>query len=135
MWAYLQDVHILEKTLPGCKKLTAVGDGLYDAELGLDIGPIKGSFSGEVRLLDRQAPESYRLMLHGSGKPGEVDADAVIRLVENGIDTEVVCESEAHVTGMMASVGQRVMGSVARMLLSRFFKGVETELKKATLSS
>ncbi len=135
VWEYLQDVGVLERTLPGCKKLTPVGDGRYDAELGLDVGPIKGSFAGEVTLLDLNVPESYRLRLRGSGKPGEVDADAVIRLVETGTGTEVICESEAQVTGMLASVGQRVMGSVARMLLGRFFKGVEAEMQKATLRS
>ena len=135
VWEYLQDVKVLEKTLPGCKRLTPVGGGLFDAELGLDIGPVKGTFAGEVKLTEQQEPSRYRLILHGRGKPGELDADAVIRLEETGEGTNVVCESETRVTGVLASVGQRIMGSVARMLLGRFFKSVATELDKASQSS
>jgi uncharacterized protein len=135
VWVYLHDADILAKTLPGCKRLQDAGDGHFLTEMGLDIGPVKGLFTGTVDLLERDEPNQYRLLLKGTGKPGELEADARVYLTRTVDGTEVRCEAEAHVTGIMASVGQRIMGGVARLLLSRFFKNVEGELKKAAARS
>ena len=131
IWDFLQDEDVLKKTLPGCRTFEEIEDNLYNAELGLDIGPVKGSFEGEVRLSEQQEPESYRLLLKGKGKPGEVNADALITLKENGDGTIVSCEADVQVTGVLAGVGQRVMGSVAKLILGRFFKAVAKEMDEA----
>ena len=87
IWTYLQDEDVLKKTLPGCRTFEEIDDNLYNAELGLNIGPVKGKFEGEVRLSEQQEPVSYRLLLKGKGKPGEVNADALITLTENEVGT------------------------------------------------
>jgi|SRR5690625_1049662 len=132
IWAYLQDASVLRKTLPGCQKFEQIDDDLYNAELGLNIGPVKGTFSGEVRLSEQQEPESYRLLLKGKGTPGEVNADAFITLEENGSKTSLTCEADVQVTGVLARVGQRVMGGVAKLILGRFFNAVASEMKQST---
>ncbi len=135
VWDYLQNPQVLEKTLPGCKKFHQIGERRYSVELGLDIGPVKGLFSGSVDLLELVEPNQYRLILKGSGKPGELEADARIYLHGNESGTDLKCSADTHVTGIMASVGQRIVGGVARALLSRFFKNVEGEIKKAATPS
>ena len=131
IWSYLQDEDVLRKTLPGCREFEQIEDNLYRAELGLDIGPVKGSFEGKVRLSEQQEPESYRLLLKGKGKPGEIDADALITLNETEDGTTLTCVADVHVTGVLARVGQRVMGSVAKLILGRFFKAVADEMKQS----
>lgn len=135
VWEFLQSPEVLKKTLPGCKKFEPLSDGGYDVEMGLSVGPIKGLFTGQVQLLEQEAPHSYRLLMKGRGKPGELQADAKILLTQTDQGTQVSCQSEAHSTGIMASLGQRVMGSVARMILSQFFKSVDTELRKTAFHS
>src|SRR5690625_929070 len=130
IWMYLQDKEVLRKTLPGCRSFEQIDDHLYNAELGLNIGPVKGRFEGEVRLSEQHEPESYRLLLNGKGKPGEVHADALITLNENEAGTTLICDAEVHVNGVLASVGQRVMGSVSKLILGRFFKAVADEMKQ-----
>jgi uncharacterized protein len=135
VWFYLHNPDILAKTLPGCKRLQEAGKGHFLTEMGLDIGPVKGLFTGTVDLLELDKPNHYRLLLKGTGKPGELEADAFVYLEETEDGTEVRCDAEAHVTGVMASVGQRIMGGVARLLLGRFFKNVESEMKKTAARS
>jgi len=135
VWDYLQNEQILAKALPGCKRFTATGDGKYDAELGLDLGPIKGAFEGQVEISDVNVPESYRLRLHGRGMPGELTADSQVELCEKDGKTEVTCVADAQATGLLASVGQRVMGSIARMMLGKFFKAVEAQMREAALET
>ena len=131
VWDYLQNPDVLSKTLPGCRTFVNSGEDHFKVDMGLDVGPVKGMFAGTVDLLELSEPFRYRLVLKGSGKPGELEADAHVYLNESDFGTDVLCDAEANVTGIMASVGQRIMGGVARMLLSRFFKSVEAEIKKA----
>ncbi len=129
VWSSLQDEQVLRRSLPGCRKLVGVAEGAYDAELGLNVGPVKGVFTGEVKLSELREPESYRLTMSGKGKPGEIRGDARIRLEEAERGTLLVCDAEAQVTGVLASVGQRVMASVAKLILGQFFKAVEREIQ------
>src|SRR5690606_37053997 len=118
--------------LPGCRKLVGVAEGAYDAELGLNVGPVKGVFTGKVKLSELKEPESYRLTMNGKGKPGEIRGDARIRLEEAEQGTLLVCDAEAQVTGVLDSVGQRIMGSVAKLILGQFFKAVDKEIQRST---
>lgn len=131
LWTYLQDENVLRKTLPGCRKFERIDDNLYSSELGLNFGPVKGTFEGEVRLSEQQEPVSYRLLLKGKGKPGEVNADTLITLNDHEGGTTLTCDADVQVTGILAGVGQRVMGSVARLILGRFFKAVSEEMKQS----
>jgi carbon monoxide dehydrogenase subunit G len=132
VWKFLQDEEVLRRTLPGCQKLEEVSEGVYSAELGLNVGPVKGVFTGEVKLSELQMPESYRLTMSGKGKPGEIRGDARIRLDEAEGRTVLICTADAQVTGVLASVGQRVMGSVAKLILGQFFKAVEKEIQRSS---
>jgi carbon monoxide dehydrogenase subunit G len=131
VWKFLQDEEVLRRSLPGCQKLEEVSEGVYSAELGLNVGPVKGMFTGEVKLSELREPESYRLTISGKGKPGEIRGDARIQLEEAEGGTVLICTSEAQVTGVLASVGQRVMGSVAKLILGQFFKAVEKEIQRS----
>lgn len=131
VWTYLHNPRVLEKTLPGCKKLSNAGEGHYLVEMGLDLGPVKGLFTGTVDLTELEEPNRYRLLLKGIGKPGELESDTRILLRPTEGGTDVLCSAEVHMTGMMATFGQRIMSGVARLLLSRFFKNVESEMRKA----
>ncbi|MBE3551946.1 MAG: carbon monoxide dehydrogenase subunit G [Kyrpidia tusciae] len=131
LWSILNDPDVLKRRLPGCKRLEEVGEGKYTSELGLDVGPVKGTFTGEVEVRDPHPPKEYKLHVKGSGKPGGIDALAQIRLEQQDGNTILTCAADAHVTGIMASVGQRIMGGVAKLLLGQFFKGVDQEIKRA----
>ncbi|WP_019120657.1 CoxG family protein [Brevibacillus massiliensis] len=135
VWKYIQDEQVLKKSLPGCQSFQEVKEGVYHAEMGLSVGPVKGLFTGEVQQVDQQEPAFYRLLVRGKGKPGEIDAVADMKLEEEGQGTKLICTSQVQVTGVLASVGQRVMGGVAKLVLGQFFKAVDKEMKQLMLPS
>lgn len=131
VWNYIQNEQVLKKSLPGCKSFEQVGESKYHAEMGLSVGPVKGVFTGEVQQVDQEAPRFYRLLVKGKGKPGEIDAVAGMELEESGNQScKLTCIADVQVTGLLASVGQRVMGGVAKLILGQFFKEVEKEMKR-----
>ncbi|WP_245671204.1 CoxG family protein [Pseudobacillus wudalianchiensis] len=130
LWKTLQNKEALRRSLPGCQSFEEVEDNVFNAELGINIGPVKGAFTGVVRQVDINEPESYRLLLEGKGKPGEIDADAQMSLEETDEGTILTCRADVKVTGVLAAVGQRVMGGVAKVILGQFFKDIQKETKE-----
>jgi carbon monoxide dehydrogenase subunit G len=127
VWAAFLDPTTLAAAIPGCEKLEVIGPDEYKAVMKIGVGPIKGTFEGKVRLMDQQPPERYRMAVEGTGAPGFVRGEAVMRLEDAGAATRVAYDADVQVGGLIASVGQRMLGGVSRMMLDQFF-GRMTEL-------
>ncbi len=127
-WEALQDPAVLARTLPGCQSLEVIGEDRYAATLTAGVASIQGTYTGTVQLLDKQAPECYRLKAEGSGQPGTIQADATLRLEVDGDTTIVHYEADATVGGMIGGVGQRMIAGAARRTAGDFFSAVADEV-------
>lgn len=130
LWNTIQDKEVLKRSLPGCQTFEEVEKDLFHSELGINIGPVKGVFTSEVRQYDRKEPESYFLHVKGKGKPGEIDANAEMSFEDTAEGTLLICRADVKVTGVLASVGQRVLNGVAKVVIKQFFKDIEKEAKQ-----
>ena len=121
VWNAFLDAATLQKAIPGCEKLELIGADEYKATLKIGVAAVKGTFEGKVRLLDKKAPESYRLAAEGSGGPGFVRSDTVITLSDIEDGTRVSYTADVQVGGLIAGVGQRMLGGVSKMMADQFF--------------
>jgi len=121
VWAAFQDPDTLAAAIPGCETLEAVGPDEYKAVMKVGVGPIKGTFEGKVRLFDQRPPERYRMAVEGNGPPGFVRGEAAMQLTEAEGGTRVGYDADIQVGGLIASVGQRMLGGAARLILDQFF--------------
>jgi uncharacterized protein len=121
VWDTLMDPGVLSSCIPGCEGLSATGENQYQAVVNVGIGPVRGRYSSRVSLQDLRPPESYRLVIAGSGPAGFANGEAKVTLTEQGGKTSVTVEGDAQIGGMAAMVGQRMVGSVAQGMLDRFF--------------
>ena len=80
-----------------------------------------------VAIVDKQEPQAYRLIVEGSGKAGFVKGEARVALVESAGTTTVNVKGQGQVGGLMARVGQRLLGSVSQMMMDRFFACLKTK--------
>jgi carbon monoxide dehydrogenase subunit G len=55
-----------------------------------------------------------------------MQGDVAIDLVEQGGETLLQYSTDAKIGGLIASVGQRMLNGVAKMMLDQFFKKMET---------
>jgi uncharacterized protein len=129
VWGFLTDANRIAQCLPGCEKLVQSGDDTYDMELRFGVGPISGVFRGSIRLHDLRPTSEYQMTVNGSGTPGFVKGEGTIQLVPGG-DTGTLLHYSGDVTagGPIASIGQRMMGGAARMIIDQFFKCVAGKL-------
>jgi len=121
VWKVLTDPDVIAGCLPGCDRLDPIGEDKYRAAMTLAVAAVSGNYTGTVSMLDKNAPHSYRLVVEGSGKPGFVNGEATIELIAEGAGTTVRVTGHGNVGGLIARVGQRLLGSVSKMMMDRFF--------------
>jgi len=130
VWAAFLDPKVLAKALPGCESLDELGPNEYKATMKVGVAAIKGTFEGKVKLGDLEPPHRYRMAVEGSGGPGFVRGDASMQLSDVDGGTRVSYDADVQVGGLIASVGQRMLGGVTKMMLDQFFNRM-TELLTA----
>jgi carbon monoxide dehydrogenase subunit G len=121
VWELLLDPTSLASCMPGCERLEPLGDDRYQATLSVGVGAIRGKYEATITIADQVPTCSYRLIVEGSGSPGFFRGEARISLEELDGKTLVRVQGEAQVGGTVARVGQRLMGSVNKMMMDRFF--------------
>ncbi len=131
VYAAFLDPSTLATAIPGCEKLEAIGPGEFKAVLKVGVGPVKGTFEGKVRLFGEEPPHRYRMAIEGSGGPGFVRGEAAMELAPIEGGTRVSYNADVQVGGLIASVGQRMLGGVSRMMLDQFFSRM-TEILAAS---
>jgi len=130
VWAVFTDPAVLARATPGCERLEPVGPDEFEATLSVGIASVKGVYQGKLTIADKKPPEAYTLRVEGSGRPGFVKGEGRLTLTEQDGGTLATIRAEAQVGGVIAAVGQRLIGAAARMLLEQFFSALEEEIAK-----
>ena len=128
VFAALTDPAVIQSCIDGCEKLVETGEDSYDAHLKIGVAGLKGSYVGKVQLKDKKPPESYTLIMEGKGGPGFVKGTAKITLTEKDGATELRCEADARVGGLIAAVGSRLIGAAGKKMMDEFFKKFAEQL-------
>ena len=130
VWAALTDPAVLQRCMPGCESLETVGDGEYRAVVNLGLGLIRGRYQAQIAIRDAQPPQSYRLVVEGSGSLGFARGEAAVTLTESEGKTTAQVVSQGQAGGPAARVGQRMMESAARGMLDQFFSNLQAEVNR-----
>ncbi len=128
VWDLLIDIDAVAACLPGCESMEPIGDNTYRAVLTMGIATITGRYEGTVEMRDLEPPSSYRLVVEGRGKPGFMTGGGTISLSATDGGTQVTVNGTVQVGGTIARVGQRLIGSVAKMMMDRFFACLQERL-------
>lgn len=130
VWAAFSDPAVLARATPGCERLDPVGPDEFEATLSVGVAAVKGIYQGKLVILDKKPLEGYTLRVEGSGRPGFVKGEGRLALTEENGGTRATIKGEAQVGGVIAAVGQRLLGAAARMLMEQFFSALEAEVGK-----
>lgn len=117
----MQDPEILARAMPGCEALEKIGENEYRMKMKMVLASLSGVFEGKVRIADQNPPSSFRLIVEGSGRPGFIKGDGLLKLTPAANGTDVSYEGEVQVGGTIAAVGQRLLDGTAKILIKKFF--------------
>lgn len=129
IWDALVDPEVLKACIVGCRELTRRSDTEFAAVVAAKVGPISATFRGEVTLLDLDPPWAYTISGQGQGgAAGFARMTARVRLVEDGPGTLLRYEAQADIGGKLATVGSRLVQSVAKRQADDFFEAFARRL-------
>jgi carbon monoxide dehydrogenase subunit G len=129
VWQLLLDPRILQQCLPGAEDLVEVGPEEYEARMKIGIAAIRGTYQGRVKIVDKDEPNSYRMVVEGKGPAGQISGDAMMALADDDAGgTRVTWTGNANVRGTLARVGGRVMQPAAKMIVGQFFSCLEGKI-------
>ena len=129
VWDALFDPETLKRAVPGCESIERTGADEYAMRLHVDVAGTRGSYDGSLRVLEAQKPESYRLVVDGTGARGILHGDGRLRLETNDTGATVVTYSgQAQLGGAIASIGVGVARTAAQHLIQDFFGRLQQAL-------
>lgn len=123
------DPAAIASCIPGCERLDPDGADRYKAVINIAMAAITGNYEGTVVISDKVEAKSYKLSVDGQGRPGFVKGDATIALRADGTNTIIDVTGTVHTGGTIARLGQRLIGSAAKMMQDRFFACLQSKLK------
>ena len=126
VWDLLLDPKIMAQCMPGCEGLEEVGPDQYEATMKIGIAAVKGTYKGKVSIKEKQAPVHYVLSGEGSGGPGFIQGEMAMDLDEKNGETVLRYSADAKVGGLIAGVGQRMIGGISKVIVEQFFKKMES---------
>ena len=121
VWDLLMDPNAIAACIPGCDKFEPEGEDRYRATITVGVAAITGTYNGNVAITDKVPQQSYRLTVEGQGKPGFVKGSVDVKLRGEGAQTIVDVAGTMQTGGMIARLGQRLIGGVSKMMQDKFF--------------
>ena len=131
VWELLQDPEVLAKALPGGQDLRQTEDDKYVGKMNVGIGPVTAAkFDVTVQLKDKVAPERFAMEIDGRGKLGFTRGKATVELVDaKDGGTVMKYQAELQIGGKIASIGQRLLDSVSKMMTKNGLEALNHEIE------
>ena len=130
VWEIVRDPEVLATALPGTQSLELVGENEYAGKMNVRIGPVAGVFAGKIVVSDEVPPESCTLAVEGKGAPGFGSGTGHVQLIEQEDgQTLMKYEGDMQVGGKMASVGQRLIDTASKSMISQGLESLNNSLK------
>jgi carbon monoxide dehydrogenase subunit G len=130
LWVALNDPKVLTRCIPGCKSMVEIGPDTYKVEMQLKVAAVGGSFEGEISLSDKQAPKVCAIKVSGAGTLGHGNGTARFEIETDGEkSSRLVYNGTGEIGGLVAGVGQRILSSVSKHLVGRFFVALRKEFE------
>ena len=130
VWEMFYDPAILASAVPGMDKLDVVAENVYEGVMNVRIGPVSGKFQGKLTLTDVVEPENLTLTVDGKGAPGYGKGVGKVAFIQNSDGTTTLkYDGDMNIGGALASVGQRMIDSVAKSMIRSAFETLDKALE------
>ena len=123
VWALLRDVPRGATCIPNAKITAVVDDKTYTAEIGMKVGPVSVAYKATI-VIDKIDDVTHDVEMNVRGNEskgrGDVSARVTSHAEARGTSTHVTMETNASMTGVIATVGGRLIEGVAKMTTAKF---------------
>jgi carbon monoxide dehydrogenase subunit G len=128
LWNYFTDPDILADCAPGCDHIEQLSESELEATISVGVGSVKPTFDVDMTVTEADRPNRLVMEAGGDASRNAFETVAWMDLEPNGNGgTTAKWRAETNVSGLIASLGQRALGSVADRIVNNFFEDLEAK--------
>jgi len=123
VWALLTDIPKVATCIPNAEITEVVDEKTYRAKVSVKVGPVSVGYKATIhveQLDDSTHTAAFRIQGDELRGRGGVKAAVTSRAVPEDGKTRVNLRADAQISGIIASVGGRLIESVAKKTISEF---------------
>ncbi|MDY6863792.1 MAG: SRPBCC domain-containing protein [Thermodesulfobacteriota bacterium] len=132
MWSsFVEHPESMIPLLPDCQEFETISENEYKAKFKVGISSIKGAMNFQFFVIEKNSPSQIKLTGHGTGIRSVVDMESIINLeiIPDG-GTKVLLNSDIKVSGLIASVGTRLIYTFTEKKINEFYKSIKEHVEK-----
>lgn len=129
VWAFLTDPRQVTACAPDVQSLEVTDPTHFRVVVRTGVGPVKATFTMNVEFADLVPPERATVRARGQAPGSAVDMKNTLELAANGDRTTMLWSSDVSVSGMIASVGARLMQGAADKTTQQVFACIKRTLE------
>ncbi|MEN8172555.1 MAG: carbon monoxide dehydrogenase subunit G [Chloroflexota bacterium] len=130
-WAFLINAEEVAKCAPGVEAVETIEENqTYKVTASIGFGNIKVRFFTDLEFLEMIEPTFAKIKAHGkaTGSAADVLAEMTLSEVDENT-TSLSWNAEIVILGTIASLANRMMGSVTKKLAGQFFNSVKEKVE------
>lgn len=132
VWAFLSDTNKIASCVPGATITEQIDERNYKGEVVMKFGPVKAKYNGDISI-EEIDHETHQMTLKGVGKDSKGKGSAEMLMnaeacEAEGGGTQVECEMEISVNGMLAQFGSRLITDVSDQITDQFINNFKSKL-------
>lgn len=129
VWSFFIDPVRLSSCVDDPHTLEILDENTFQGEVKSGVGPVRGTFKGSARIVERDPPRRARIKAHGAGMGSAFDIDSTVEMSEYGGVTTVRWVADVILNGTIATVGARFLQGTIDQKTNQFFENVRKKLE------
>ncbi len=129
VYEFLTEPRHLASLLPGVESFQVMDDSNFAAKAKVGISYMKGSVSLKFEILEKKTNSSVKIVGRGTGIQSTIDLSMKI-LLEDGPQSSTIARwtADVNIGGLLASVGNRLLGSAAEKYILQISDNMKKNL-------
>ncbi len=133
VWDFLSDMSRAAACVPGVEKVEPLADDKYHLRLSMKIGPIKATFDGHVKFVEKRPPDLMRVQMEGKDTitGSKIRMSASVEIVQSGGGMVTVAgKGDVDVLGALGKYGQGVADKKVAEVAGEFAAAMRAQVEQ-----
>jgi carbon monoxide dehydrogenase subunit G len=131
VWDFVSDPEKMGSCGPGVETVETIDENTFLARAKVKVGPIGAKFTVNAEFMERVEPDRATVRARGKAPGSAVDGTAEMTLRDGDQPDTTVMDwsADVQISGMMASLGARMIEGTANKLIGETFTCVKSKLE------
>lgn len=121
VWNALHNSAALQSSIPGAEEVAWQGDSAISLRVKVGVGPLNGTFAGQVQVTEQTPPSHLKLSVNRRGSTNAVQAEVAVELADEGAGTVLSYRGTARLEGPIAMADNPLTRPLVEGALGQFF--------------